>query len=243
MSIVEELQILGFDKKEAKVYFALLQLGRATAYRIALKSGLKRPTVYVVLEDLRQKEAVLKTPYAKRHVYIAKPPDELIENARNKVNTLISLLPEIKALAAGDGKPRTIYFEGIKGIKQILFYRLEEMAEKEFVGFSAYEENLPKELEEAVDKYNEFLRMNNIKTRGIVPKHPSLSKWRKSDKEYLREMKKVPLSSYDSRVSMDAGEDFVRIIAFKDLQGVIIENKFVAESLRQIFEMVWKSIK
>lgn len=243
MNVINELQILGFNKKQAKVYFALLQLGKATAYRIALNCGLERPTVYVVLEKLREKDAILKIPYPKKQVYFAKPVEELVQNARDKINSLAGILPELKALEAGDNKPKVMFFEDNRGIKQILSHKIEEMAGKEFVGFNAYDEDLSKETEKIVDDYNADLRFYGIRTRGIVPRHPSLRKYRKTDKLYNREMKTVPLKSYNSTISMDAGSDFVRIIAFKELQGVIIENKAMAKSLRQIFEMVWKKIK
>ena len=33
---------IGFSDKEAKVYLALLALGKANAYQVAVKSGLKK---------------------------------------------------------------------------------------------------------------------------------------------------------------------------------------------------------
>ena len=55
MDIQEALRNFGLNDKEARVYVALLELGQTTAYAIAERSGLKRPTVYVILDDLRQK--------------------------------------------------------------------------------------------------------------------------------------------------------------------------------------------
>ena len=56
MNIIKNLQSLGFSEKESKVYFTLLKIGPSTAYKIAKQSGLKRPTVYIILEELRKKD-------------------------------------------------------------------------------------------------------------------------------------------------------------------------------------------
>jgi sugar-specific transcriptional regulator TrmB len=65
MDLIQSLKNLGLNEKEAKVYVALLQCPGATAYLIARHSGLKRPTTYVVLEDLIDKGVVTKIPRAK----------------------------------------------------------------------------------------------------------------------------------------------------------------------------------
>lgn len=60
MQIIESLESLGLNEKEAKVYTALLQLGRVSAYSVSEKSGLKKPTTYVVLGELVKKGLVSK---------------------------------------------------------------------------------------------------------------------------------------------------------------------------------------
>ena len=77
---------------------------------------------------------------------------------------------------------------------------------------------------------------------GIVPEHPSLREWRNRDSEYGRLMKIVPYDTYSAANSIDVGDTFVRILAFRDLQAVIIENPDVAQTVRQIFQMVWQSL-
>ena len=55
MELKEALQTIGLNEKECAVYLALLQLGRASAYSVAQKSGLKKPTTYVILDELIEK--------------------------------------------------------------------------------------------------------------------------------------------------------------------------------------------
>ena len=53
-NITETLINLGLNEKQAKVYLALLQLGQAGVTAVAEKAGTKRPTTYLILEELRQ---------------------------------------------------------------------------------------------------------------------------------------------------------------------------------------------
>ena len=76
-TINDALKNLGLNDKEARAYAALLELGQTTAYAVAERSGLKRPTVYVVLDELRQKGLVLKIPHVKKQLWSAKSPHQI----------------------------------------------------------------------------------------------------------------------------------------------------------------------
>lgn len=82
---------------------------------------------------------------------------------------------------------------------------------------------------------------NGIKMRIIVPDHPFLKQLREMDRKYGRTVKIVPFEEYSANISIDVGDTFVCILSFKKPQGIIIENLDVARTMRQIFEMVWKS--
>ncbi|MEK7855938.1 MAG: hypothetical protein AAB288_07605 [Acidobacteriota bacterium] len=88
-----------------------------------------------------------------------------------------------------------------------------------------------------------MLLEKGITLRGIVPDHPSLKVWREErDQKYGHMVKIVPFEAYSATNSIDVGDTFVRIIGFRDLQAVIIDNPDVALSVRQIFEMLWRSL-
>ena len=52
MELYQQLKQLGLEEKQAKIYLASLELGPDTAQNIAYKASLKRPTTYVILEEL-----------------------------------------------------------------------------------------------------------------------------------------------------------------------------------------------
>src|SRR3989344_3806476 len=240
MQIIESLESLGLNEKEAKVYMALLQLGRASAYSVSEKSGLKKPTTYVILGELVKKGLVSKVPRMRKQLFVAKSPDEFFALAEERLALAKKVLPELMAMAGGDQpKVRSIFYEGLGGVRQALWYHLNEMNGRQFVGFYASPHEAADGFEELSIEWNKELRKKGIMIRGIVPDHPSLVEWRKRDSEYGHSMKIVSYESYSAVNSIEVGDTFVRILAFRDLQAVIIENPDVARTVRQIFKMVW----
>ncbi len=243
MQIIESLQSLGLGEKEAKVYTALLQLGRVSAYSVSEKSGLKKPTTYVILGELVKKGLVSKVPRSRKQLFVARPPDEFFALAEERLAVAKKVLPELMAMAGGDQpKVRSIFYEGISGARQALWYHLDEMKGTQLVGFYASPHEAADGFEALSIEWNKELQKKGITIRGIVPDHPSLTEWRKRDSEYGHSMKIVPYEQYSAVNSIEVGDTFVRILAFRDLQAIIIENPDVARTVRQIFEMVWGTL-
>lgn len=243
MEIKDALQNIGLNEKQALVYTALLELGQATAYKIAQKSGLKRPTVYVVLDELRLKGLVLRIPAAKKTIFSAKEPKEFFQEAEDKFEKAKSVLPQLLALTAKETKPQILYFEGLNGIKELLTYDIEKLSGKEIVGFYATAKDASKELLKVFDEYNKKINDLGIKVRSITPQHSSTQKINKFYKQlgYNLTIKFIPFDIYSASNSIDVAGDMIRILAFKELEGVLIRNKNIADSMRQIFEMVWRA--
>lgn len=241
MKLTEALQTIGLSEKQTAVYLALLQLGRGSAYSIALKSGLKKPTTYVILDELIEKGLVSRVPRVKKQLYVPHSPQEVFATAKEKFALAEEKLPELLALTKGtDTKVNTLYFEGVDGIKQLMEYRVKEMRDKELVGFYATDMNADRELIRYFkDEWADKMLKLDIPVRMIAPEHESLKDYRDADAKYNRKLKTVPYEQYSSEVAIDVIGDIVRIQDYKNLQGVAIENADVAKTVRQIFEMVW----
>ena len=114
-----KLQQLGFEEKEAKLYAALLELGEAGIVDIARKSGLKRTTVYHILDNLKLRGLVSQTKKDKKVSYIAEDPRSIGEDLKEKERLFQKTLPELLSIAnLMEKKPVIKYFEGLNGIKE-----------------------------------------------------------------------------------------------------------------------------
>ena len=85
-SLTSILTNFGLTDKQAKVYLALLELSSALPSTISRKSGLKRPTVYVILEQLQEKGLVGHLKKGNSLFFTAVDPKALVEDQKRKVN-------------------------------------------------------------------------------------------------------------------------------------------------------------
>lgn len=243
MDIAKALENMGLSEKESQVYISLLELGKANVARIAQTSKLKRPTVYILLEELRKKQLVLKVPYVKNALFIAQDPDVFFQESLTRVQNSYQTLSRLKALHKKDNKVSTMYFEGEDGVREALLYRYKELAKQEVVGFFAKGETLTPKLLRICHEWRELMNETGATLRGIAPNHTSLKEFRETDAHLKQVFKSIPFDKYSSDVSIDATNLFVRIVLFNVKQAVIIENPAIVKTVQQIFELAWENTK
>ena len=117
--LAQTLEHIGLSEKEARVYLALLSLESATAYRIAEHCDVKKPTVYVILEDLRKKGLVLKIPHAKKGLFSARDIGEYLHEQESRLKAVRLMLPKLHALGS-QNKPGVFFFTGLQGVAQAI---------------------------------------------------------------------------------------------------------------------------
>ncbi|PCI27273.1 hypothetical protein COB55_06075 [Candidatus Wolfebacteria bacterium] len=241
--LITSLVQAGLNQKEAKVYIALLQLGKNSAYAISLKSGLKKPTTYVILDDLMKKGLVLKIPRAKKQQFIAKPPEEFFAAAEERLRTAKQALPELQSITRDrESATKVLLFEGMNGMREALFYRMDELKNSKDIGFWARGEGLSGDYLDLATEWNTKREKNNISLNGITPDTPFIRKWI-TDNSLKHGMHLVPLEDYSSQVSLDITDKFVRIADAHSMQAIIIENEKVAGMFKQIFNIVMEKYK
>ncbi len=243
MDIINSLKTLGLSDKEASVYLSLLEIGEASVVQIARQTKLKRPTIYLLLDSLRDKELVLKIPHVKKAIYIAKDPENFFRESMLKTKSAYDKLSEIKAIQKKDNKISVKYYDGEKGMEEAFFYKIEELKKTEIVGFFAKAEKISPRGIDISHRWRNKLNNYDIKLRGIAPKHDTLKEFRKTDDMLGMMFKSVPISAYSSNCSIDATNLFVRIVLFDANQAIIIENPEIVRTVKEIFESNWKILE
>jgi HTH-type transcriptional regulator, sugar sensing transcriptional regulator len=243
--LIAQLKNLNLTDKEARVYLALLELGPATPYKIAKRSRLKRPTAYVIAEELVEKGLIIQVTGEKNKLYIARSPETYFEDAEAKLHKARKVLPELLALQRKTSeKPNILYFEGTQGIKQAYDYRLKEFHNKEIVGFFARSTEVSPELnEEVFFPWNRYKVEHNIATRIFTVDEPGLQVYG----EFLSSSKAKSLSSsrflpedlYSADTSLEIFGWGVRIVIMDSKQALIMESSKFARSMKEIFEILW----
>ncbi|KKQ04014.1 MAG: Transcriptional regulator, TrmB [Candidatus Moranbacteria bacterium GW2011_GWF1_36_4] len=131
MSLEKDLQSIGLEEKEAKIYLAALELGSTNIQDLAEKADIKRSTVYEILKKLEPMGLITESIKGKRKTYIASGPEKLKKNIKEKEQLINHILPELKSLNnTGNIKPKITYYEGRDGLRQIYNLALETTTKK-----------------------------------------------------------------------------------------------------------------
>lgn len=247
-SLIQELKKLNLSEKEARVYLALLELGPATPYKIAKRSRLKRPTAYVIAEELVEKGLIVQMTGEKKKQYIARSPESYIEDVEQRVHEAKRVLPELTALQRkGSEKPNVLYFEGVEGLRRAYEYKLKDFEGKEITGFFArLDEVDPQVQAEVFMPWNEAKAELGINVRGFTVDDPKMKDYAKFfDKNHPGKIvaKFLPESIYSADCSIEAFEWGVRIVIMKSKQAIIIESYELAKALQEIHELLWEKTK
>ena len=123
-----ELQEIGLNEKEAKVYLATLELGQSVVQDIAKKAGVNRATTYFVIEALMKSGLMSSFHKGKKQFFIAADPDRLVEVleqekdlVEKREKNLKKLLPQLQSINNKQkDRPVVKYYEGKEGIKTMV---------------------------------------------------------------------------------------------------------------------------
>lgn len=236
------LKEAGFTDKEAAVYLTLLSCGSASAYTVAEKADLKPSTSYLTLYNLTRKGLVSTIPRAKKKLFVAKDPREVITYLEERTARAKRALPEMLSLIPTDApKLKIQYFQGMKGVQEALDYGItHNISTKEIVGFYASGSKVADTYMDMSVKFMRTLSKRGVRVRGITPDDATIREIKKLNDTLGHELRTIPLSEYSAQASIEAEDKLVRIILNNDQRALIIEDVELAQMIRQIFEMVWK---
>ena len=231
------LTALGLSEKEASVYVTLLELGKGTAYTIAKQSGLKRPTVYLILESLRQNGLILKIPHAKNQVFLAKSPEEFFANFEDRLYRAKRVLPSLLQKYQKSNITSHL-FDGKLGMGKALEYRRDELKGEELLSFCG----VPRSGKKVPGMYYDHaqaLKDQGTRVRVIAPKDQSINKFN-DENSYGQEMLLFAKEKYFPKASIEVSKNYSKIFLYTASQALVIESKEFSEFMKQLFELLWE---
>ncbi len=242
-NLEKKFEEIGLSEKEAKVYLALLKLGRGTAYKVAKIAGVKTPTTYLMLDELLKKGLALKIPHSKSQIFIAKMPDEYLDEQKSKLSSFENILPQLENFGFQKDETKTITFDGYDGILDALNYKFSEISGKTIFAFYSHLPNPDERIIDIYLKWNVEAKKAGIKHKIMAPDIKESHAFMKPQEDkYKGNTKLIPTELWSPEASLEIVEnEFVRIISSKDLQATVIDNKRVAKAMKQIFDMIWNS--
>ncbi len=249
-NFLKQLVNFGLSEKEARIYLSLLELEVSTVFEIAKHAEINRSSTYVVLEALIKKGFVSISNEKKVQRYIAVSPDTLLHSARiaakrqDEVTLGVeSIIPELKALhKATKTRPIVKIFEGENAAKEVYF--------------DLFSTNNTKELRTFANPFLIFERVpdfqNQDKERGkrgikmfaINPASKEVIELYKRVKpSQPAEALMIPEEKFNFSSDIGIYGNKVAFVSSKENFGIIIENKEIAEILKNSFDLAWEEAK
>ncbi len=230
---------LGLTDKEAKIYLAVLELNESVPGIISRKANVKRPTTYVLLENLIKKGLITTITRNKVTHYQAVDPKILLQTEKTKIERLETVLPELINIKNKFGiEPQMSVFHGEKGLIEIMEDTLtttEELlcwCDVEIAVGTVLSDYFPSYLKKKIEK--------KIWLRGIFTYNKSGLRHKKMGKEELREVYLVPKEKFPFENEINIYDDKVAIISHADKVGVIIQNQSIADTQKAIFKLAFE---
>jgi sugar-specific transcriptional regulator TrmB len=242
MDIISILEQNGLSEKEAKVYLAMLELKDALPSTISRKTGVKRPTTYVILEALAARGLASRVDKKGLTYYQALDPRILIEDQYTKYKSLEKTLPELLSLHRRfSSAPQMRLFEGKEGLIKIMEDTLTtktpicNWTNADLAATTILADYYPTYIRKKVAK--------KVWVNAILGYDKRALDFKKYEKEELREVHLIPKDKFPFKNEICIYENKVAILSHLDAVGVIIENANIADTQRSIFNFGFEYAK
>ncbi|PIV50653.1 hypothetical protein COS18_04385 [Candidatus Falkowbacteria bacterium CG02_land_8_20_14_3_00_36_14] len=235
MDIDKTLKQFGLNPKEINVYLALLQLGRASVLLIAKKAGIKRPTAYLILEDLMEKGLVSKIPRKHKTLFMAENPKILMQIADRRKKEVEKIIPNLLGIYnTKPNKPSVQMYEGREGVDQV--YNM-IMKSKEVWWFGNLE-TVYNNFRHVFDGFEKLIAQKKIILRDFIGNTDWENKYAQTGQKSNHEIR---ISTLPINIDFSLFDNKVAILSLQeDLYAVLIEDKRIADSLRSLYELAWR---
>lgn len=127
VNILKSLTDLGLTENQAKVYLAATELGPSTILQLSKVSGVKRTTIYSVIESLQELNLMQTELKGWKKLFKAQSPENLSEILDRRQNILTDLIPKLNSMnKVKNSRSELSYWEGLKAIKNVYIQLLSE---------------------------------------------------------------------------------------------------------------------
>lgn len=236
------LKALGFSESEVIVYLSSLELGPASVQDLAKKAKVSRVTTYAVIESLASQGLMSSVEKGKKRLFVAEAPERLLSFSHSRVQQMSATLKEVESslhdlrlLQQGE-KPVVKLFEGIEALKavqdDVLRTRPKEMAE-----FGNIDDVRRLYSADELNTYGQELATFKPKVRSVLLSKTHEAKNPNPNADILNLLKE----SFDFHGDVTVYANKVVLSTYSRKQiSVLIESSEIADTVRGMFDLIWK---
>jgi len=241
---ISELEQLGLSNKEAKLYLASLELGKAKASDLANYTDINRGTVYDVAKTLFRHGLMSTVQQGRITYFVAHSPEDFVARMNERVKRAQELLPEIDSVMRTKyHRPKLRFYEGIDGLKAIYKETLKCQSKKmlQFVSVKEVFESVGKDF--AKDYVARRIR-RHIQLKAINDRQGEINDKKEgysshTDAKLLRESRVAPAGVSFPSIVMVYDDSVALISTKKENFGFIMESRESAAMMSFLFEVLW----
>ena len=242
MNPKDALLHIGLNEKEIQIYLSLLELGSSTVLTIAKRSGIKRPTAYLVLQSLVEKGFASRIIKAKKTYFSPQHPKKLITESELRLKELQEVVPQLEVMfRKRKERPHVRIFEGkdeldraydelflIKG--EVLFMSTNKLSMETFPRTYQKQDFTP--------------RSSEFRMRELLDESTESLQYANKVKGQYHEVRFIPKKflPFEADIGIFGNHTLITSVK-KEYFTIDIESKEIAKAFRTIFEMMWMSAK
>jgi len=241
--LIETVKKLGLDVSEAQIYVSALGLGNTTALLLARATGIKRPTVYTIIESLKQKGLVSTSVLGFKRFFTAADPKSLEQMVEERRNDLKRALPELSALYGLREQGSFIkYYEGLAGVKSVYDIILDDLRPgDDYLIISNMDQFLSMD-EEYFQKFIERRAKLNLSVHSIFQETPRGHYYKKVERNTNQEVRFLPAGTQMTANQVITPTRTVLTQFTPPIMSIVIENLNITRMFKEQFEIIWKSL-
>ncbi len=245
MKIDEKMELLrgiGLSDHEIGVYTGLLKTRGSSASELAKETGLKRTTVYPILENLIEKGIVSSYKKGSKAFFAPLAPNKLVSLYEHRLESLTNLVPVLEKLQGTQAKAYGVRFIQTKREFESFYNEiLDDYRDRSYYiigNANAFINPDP----DFILEFRKKRALRNIRTKLLLS-HDSKLATGQDDPSLIREFKYLP-EKYQFKSTIDIYDDKLLIIGpeVKAL-AVVIAIPPMVDVFRSNFEVLWENTK
>ena len=236
------LEELGLTKNESTIYLFLLKVGETTTGSIIKETGIANSRVYESLSSLISKGLVSYNIQKDGKHFQAASPSKFSEIEEQRKKKIQEMLPQLNSMMNSSQKETsTAVYEGYEGFKTAFKRIIDDCPNNDEIFVLGFSE--PKTKSESLRLFLSNMNLKSAqkkqKLKLILDSSVKQTLGKDREKEKNTEVRYLP-KGYITPTAIDIFQDFVYIFMWDEKPFVfMIKNKFIAESFKQYFNVLW----
>ena len=239
-----QLKSIGLSTKASRIYRSAFALGQSTVLSLSTHSGIKRTTIYYILDELIDAGALFPIREGKKIYYQAEDPRKLLEEVRealtetdNEQNADIAIYAHSKFK-----KPRIYFLEGLHGFKKIwdMVFKSKNSTYRIITNGESFLDFVKEKY--IIDHIISTKRQRGVQSKQIIVDSAYARSIVAKDKTENRQSRFLPTTCKLSFTEIITETFTAFISARRDNTLFVVENEEFSRTRQVIFDDMWERL-